>query len=38
MYTLSMSYTFDNFTNTGLIATLALNKNWFVRLGITTVT
>jgi|SRR5215470_7499096 len=36
MYTLSMSYTFDNFTNTGLIATLALNKNWFAQLGITT--
>jgi len=36
MYTHSMSYTFDNFTNTGLIGTPALNKNWFLQLGITT--
>jgi hypothetical protein len=34
MYTHSMTYTFDNYTNTGLQATLALNKNWFVQLGV----
>jgi hypothetical protein len=35
MYTHSMTYTFDNYTNTGLQSTLALNKNWFVQLGLT---
>ena len=35
MYTHSMTYTFDNYTNTGLQGTLALNKNWFVQLGVT---
>jgi hypothetical protein len=35
MYSHSMAYTFDNYTNTGLQATLALNKNWFVQLGVT---
>jgi hypothetical protein len=35
MYTHSMTYTFDNYTNTGLIGTLALNKNWFLQLGLT---
>ncbi len=34
MYTHSMTYTFDNYTNTGLLATLALSKNWFVQAGI----
>jgi hypothetical protein len=33
MYSHSMTYTFDNYTNEGLQATLALNKNWFVQLG-----
>jgi hypothetical protein len=35
MYTHSMTYTFDNYTNTGLISTLALNKNWFLQWGLT---
>jgi hypothetical protein len=35
MYTHSMTYTFDNYTNTGLQGTLALDKNWMVQLGLT---
>jgi hypothetical protein len=35
MYTHSMTYTFDNYTNTGIQTTTALNKNWFVQLGLT---
>ncbi len=35
MYSHSMTYTFDNYTNTGLQGTLALTKNWFVQLGFT---
>ena len=35
MYTHSMSYSFDNYTNTGIINTIALNKNWFLQLGAT---
>src|SRR5581483_10850003 len=35
MYTHSMTYTFDNYTNTGLQGTLALDKNWIVQLGVT---
>jgi hypothetical protein len=35
MYTHSMTYTFDNYTNYGLQSTLALNKNWFVQAGVT---
>jgi hypothetical protein len=35
MYSHSITYSFDNFTNTGLQATLALTKNWFVQLGVT---
>lgn len=34
MYTHSMTYTFDNYTNTGILATLAVTKNWFVQAGI----
>ena len=34
MYTHSLTYTFDNYTNTGLQATLALNQNWFVQFGV----
>jgi hypothetical protein len=34
MYSHSLTYTFDNYTNHGLQATLALNKNWFVQLGV----
>ncbi|MBV8090580.1 MAG: outer membrane beta-barrel protein [Alphaproteobacteria bacterium] len=35
MYSHSLTYTFDNYTNTGIQSTLALNKNWFVQLGVT---
>ena len=35
MYTHSMTYTFDNYTNTGLDATLALNKNWILQAAVT---
>jgi hypothetical protein len=35
MYTHSMTYTFDNYTNTGLQGSLALSKNWTVQLGLT---
>jgi hypothetical protein len=34
MYTHSMTYTFDNYTNTGIQASLAVNKNWMVQLGV----
>ena len=33
MYTHSLGYTFDNYTNTGIQATLAVNKNWILQLG-----
>ena len=35
MYTHSMTYTFDNYTNTGLDVTLAANKNWIFQASIT---
>ena len=35
MYTHSMTYTFDNYTNTGIEGTLALNKNWILQVGLT---
>jgi hypothetical protein len=35
MYTHSMTYTFDNYTNTGINASLAANKNWTFQLGLT---
>ncbi|PTM51371.1 outer membrane beta-barrel protein [Phreatobacter oligotrophus] len=34
MYSHSMTYTFDNYTNTGINGTLALTRNWFVQLGL----
>jgi hypothetical protein len=34
MYTHSMTYTFDNSTNTGIQTSLALDKNWVVQLGL----
>jgi hypothetical protein len=34
MYTHSMTYTFDNYTNTGIQSTLAVTKNWMVQLGV----
>jgi hypothetical protein len=35
MYTHSMTYTFDNYTNTGIEGTLAATKNWMFQLGVT---
>jgi len=35
MYTHSMTYTFDNYTNTGLDVTLAATKNWMFQASIT---
>jgi hypothetical protein len=35
MYTHSMTYTFDNYTNTGVEGTLALSRNWILQLGVT---
>ena len=34
MYTHSMTYTFDNYTNTGIMNTLAVTKNLFLQLGV----
>jgi hypothetical protein len=34
MYTHSLGYNFDNYTNTGVVASVALNKNWFVQAGV----
>jgi Putative beta-barrel porin-2, OmpL-like. bbp2 len=34
MYTHSMTYTFDNYTNTGIQTTLAATKNWLLQLGL----
>src|SRR5262249_56721425 len=34
MYSHSMLNTFDNYTHWGALGTLALNKNWFVQLGL----
>jgi hypothetical protein len=34
MYSHSMTYTFDNYTNTGLEATLAATKNWIFQAGL----
>jgi hypothetical protein len=35
MYSHSMTYTFDNYTNTGIEATLAATKNWMFQAGLT---
>jgi hypothetical protein len=35
MYSHSLTYALDNFTNTGIINSLALNKNWMLQLGAT---
>jgi hypothetical protein len=35
MYTHSMTYTYDNYTNTGIEGTLAATKNWMFQLGVT---
>ncbi|MGO9432489.1 outer membrane beta-barrel protein [Rhodoblastus sp.] len=34
MYSHSLGYTFDNYTNTGVQTSLALTKNWIVQFGI----
>jgi hypothetical protein len=34
MYTHSMTYAWDNYTNTGIQGTLALTKNWIAQLGV----
>ena len=34
MYTHSMTYTFDNYTNTGIQSTLAVTKQLFLQLGV----
>jgi Putative beta-barrel porin-2, OmpL-like. bbp2 len=36
MYSHSMTYTYDNYTNTGFEFTLAATKNWMFQLGLTT--
>jgi hypothetical protein len=35
MYTHSMTYTFDNYTNTGVEFSLAATKNWIFQFGLT---
>ncbi len=35
MYSHSLTYTFDNYTNNGIQGTMAVNKNWFLQLGVT---
>jgi hypothetical protein len=35
MYSHSMTYTYDNYTNTGVEFTMAATKNWIFQLGIT---
>ncbi len=34
MYTHSITYTFDNYTNTGILSTLRIDKNWMVQVGL----
>jgi hypothetical protein len=34
MYSHSMTYTYDNYTNTGIQSTLAVNKEWMVQFGV----
>jgi hypothetical protein len=34
-YVHSLTYTFDNYTNTGIEATLAVTKNWMIQTGLT---
>lgn len=35
MYSHSLTYTFDNYTNTGIEMTTSLNKNWILQFGVT---
>jgi len=34
MYSHSMTYTYDNYTNTGIQTTLAVDKQWMVQVGV----
>ena len=34
MYSHSMTYTYDNYTNTGIMASLALDPNWIIQAGV----
>lgn len=34
MYSHSLTYTFDNYTNTGMVITNRINKNWMAQFGI----
>lgn len=34
MYSHSLTYTYDNYTNTGMTSTTRLNKNWVVQFGV----
>jgi len=34
MYSHSMTYTFDNYTNEGILGTLQLTKNWILQAGV----
>jgi hypothetical protein len=36
MYSHSMTYTYDNYTNTGIGLTLAASRNWIFQLGVST--
>jgi len=36
MYSHSMTYTFDNYTQTGVQTTTQLNRNWILQLGVST--
>lgn len=36
MYSHSLTYSFDNYTNEGVVATLAVTKNFFIQAGIET--
>lgn len=33
-YVHSLTYTYDNFTNTGILGSLAVTKNWMIQLGV----
>jgi hypothetical protein len=33
-YTHSLTYTYDNYTNTGILFTIAATKNWIVQVGV----
>jgi hypothetical protein len=35
LYSHSLTYAFDNFTNTGILGSLAVNKNWILQFGVT---